>query len=370
MTSRQKKKTMKTIILLIINLLIITHLLAKDDSDFEDSKVFTKAFKSTSDFELEITNKHGNVSIETWDKDSVFIEATIKVETSNLDRLESMLDNINIDFSPHTDYLAVTTEWNDAGKGIKNDILKIFGEQSVNVNYKIKVPGNISVDINNKYGNVEMVNFDGKVKLDVSHGDINVRNLTKLKTIKLKYGKLKAKKISTGDIYARFSKIRIDEVDNIDLDCASSEIEIEQANRVVIKSLSDEIEIENVNTVQINATFSDIEIEKLETSVKGNIKHGNIDIDLVNDSFSEISLNGQNTDIELNFTVNSSFEYFVQLEKGESFIIPSSGNNLKADNSFDNIHQYEGTFAKETFKDNSPKIRIIAKHSFVQFDIN
>ena len=222
----------------------------------------------------------------------------------------------------------------------------------------------------NKYGNIIMGSFEGKLKLNVSHGDINARNLAQLKSIKLKYGKLKAKSVKKGDIYARFAKIRIDEVENIDLDCASSEVEIEKANRIVIKSLSDEIEVEKANSIQINSSFSDIEIEELNTSIKGNVKHGSLDVDLVHHSFNEISLNGQNTDIELNFTPNSSFEYFVQLEKGESFIVPSNGNNLKADNSFDNIHQYEGTFSRETLSENLPKIRIIAKHSFVQFDIN
>lgn len=361
---------MKITILFIINVLVVINILAKDDNEFEDSKTYTKIVKSTSEFELEITNKHGNISIETWEKDSVYIEAKVDVESSNLDRLESMLDNIIIDFSTHTDYLAVSTEWNDAGKGIKNDILKIFGEQSIEVSYKVKVPSNISIDVNNKYGNIIMGSFEGKLKLNVSHGDINARNLAQLKSIKLKYGKLKAKSVKKGDIYARFAKIRIDEVENIDLDCASSEVEIEKADRIVIKSLSDEIEVEKANSIQINSSFSDIEIEELNTSIKGNIKHGSLDVDLVHHSFNEISLNGQNTDIELNFTPNSSFEYFVQLEKGESFIIPSNGNNLKADNSFDNIHQYEGTFSRETLSENLPKIRIIAKHSFVQFDIN
>ena len=361
---------MKTTILFIINLLVLSNILASEGGDFKDSKLFTKIVKSSSDFELEITTKHGNISIETWEKDSISIEAKVEVQTSNLDRLKSILDDININFSSHTDYLAVTTEWNDASKGIKNDILKIFGEQSVKVNYIIKVPSSISMDINNKYGNINMGNFNGELKLNVSHGNISVRNITKLKSIKLKYGKLRAKKISKGDIYVRFAKVKIDEVDNLDIDCASSEVEIKNANRLVIKSLSDEIEIENANYVQVNASFSDIEIEKLKNSIKGKIKHGNLGIDLVNDYFSEISLNGQNTDIELNFTPSSSFEYFVQLEKGESFIVPSNGNNLKTEDYFDNIHQYEGTFSKGTYKENSPKIRIIAKHSFVQFDIN
>lgn len=361
---------MKTTILLIINLLIVANILATDGNNFDDTKVIKKIFKSTSDFELDVTNKHGKISINTWDKDSVSIEVKIKVEASKIERLESILSNINIDFNSHSDYLSVTTEWNDAGRGIRNDILKIFGEQSVSVDYDIKVPSDITIEINNKYGNISMGNFDGKLKLEVSHGDINVRNLTHLKYIKLKYGKLKAKKIDQGDIYSRFSKVRIDEVDKIDLDCASSKIEIEKANRVVMKSLSDEIEFEKINYLQITASFSDIEIEELKSTIKGSIKHGDLDIDLIYDDFSEISLNGQHTDIDFNFSPSISFDYFVQLEKGESFIIPSEGNNLKTDNLLDNIHQYEGNFAMDIYKEKSPKIKIFAKNSFVKFDVD
>ncbi|MCT4580204.1 MAG: DUF4097 family beta strand repeat-containing protein [Flavobacteriales bacterium] len=360
---------MTRIILFIINCLLFANILANTKDDFEDSKTIKKVVKSSEDFELEIENKHGNIKIENWDKDSVSVEVYIKVESSNLDRLSTILDNIDIDFNAFNDYLGVSTEWNDIGKGFKNDVLKLFGEQSVKVAYTIKAPDYISVDITNKYGNVSFGNFNGKIKLNVSHGDINLRTVSKLKSIKLKYGKLKAKKIEKGDIYARFAKIRIDEVDHVDFDCASSELEIEKADRVLIKSVSDDIEIEKANSVQINASFTDIEIEELNTLLKGNIKHGNLDVDLLNSAFTEVTLNGQSTDIELNFNEDVSFDYFVQLEKGEAFIIPSAGNKLKADNLFDHIHQYEGSFAKTNYKDNAPKIRVIAKNSYIQFDI-
>ncbi len=356
-------------ILFIINFFVVANLLANTKEYFEDSKTIKKVVKSSKDFELEIENKHGNIKVENWEKDSVSVEVSIKVETSNLDRLSTILGNIDIDFNSFNDFLGVSTEWNDIGKGFKNDVLKLFGEQSVKVDYIIKTPDYISVDINNKYGNVSFGNFKGKMKLNVSHGDINLRTVSKLKSIKLKYGKLKAKKIEKGDIYARFSKVRIDEVDHVDFDCASTEIEIEKANRVLIKSVSDEVEIEKANSVQINASFSNIEIEELNTLVKGNIKHGSLDVDMLNSSFTEVTLNGQNTDIELNFSQDVSFDYFVQLEKGEAFIIPSSGNHLKADNLFDHIHQYEGTFSKNNTKETPPKIRVIAKNSYIQFDI-
>lgn len=356
-------------ILFIINSLIMVNMLAMNKNNFEDSKTIKKVVKSSDDFELEVNNKHGKIKIDTWEKDSVSVEVKIEVETSNLDRLSTILDNIDIDFNSYSDFLSATTEWTDVGKGLKNDVLKLFGEQTVKVDYTIKAPTDIAIDINNKYGNVSFDNFDGKIKLNVAHGDINLRTVSNLKSVKLKYGKLKAKKIEKGDIYARFSKIRIDEIDKVDFDLASSELEIEKANRVIIKSISDEIEIEKANSVQINGSFSNIEVEELSSYLKGTIKHGSLDIDLLKNSFSEVNLNGQNTDIELNFNETVEFNYFVQLEKGEAFIIPSSGNKLKADNLFDNIHQYEGSFSKSEHNENAPKIRIIAKHSYVQFDI-
>ncbi|MFT5601852.1 MAG: hypothetical protein ACI9N1_002101 [Flavobacteriales bacterium] len=333
---------------------------------FEDTKEFKKVVKSTDDFELEISNKHGNVVFEIWEKDSVSVEVIITAESQKLDRVNSILENINVRFSSNGDYLSASTEWSSATRSVKNDVLGLFGEQSVHVNYLIKMPAHIEVEVDNKFGNVTMGNVSGKLKIDVSHGNINLRKVKNAKTIKLQYGNFRAKELGDCDLDVKFSDIAIDKAGDLKLTSTSSEIEIEKVDKLVLKSVSDDIEIEEINELNFSATFSNIEIEKLNKSAGGTMKYGSIEIEEIRAGFRDITIDGQVTDIDLNFEEGVSFNYFVQLEKGKSFIIPSSVNTLDKDNTFDEIHQFEGSYAKGENSEAS-SVRVISKNSYIQF---
>ncbi len=356
-------------ILFIISLLLFAQFTWATEDVFEDSKVIQKSFKASTDFELEINSKHGNIDIETWDKDSISVTVTISVESQKLERLNKMMDQVDVRFTNHSDYLSINTEWGSSSNGVRVDFMKIFDAQSISVNYKVKVPKNIELELENKFGDITLDNCTGKLKIDLSHGNFTARKITYAKSIKVQYGNIKIREIEKGDIISKFSDVSIDQAGSLNMDLASCDVEIEHIDFLVLKTIGDEIEIEEVGEINFSASLSDIEIEKLNTSINGNIKFGSLDIEEVATSFNGITLNGQNTDIQVDFTPNIAYNYNVHLEKGKSFSIPSDGNSLESDNVFDDIHQYQGLFTTIPIGGKPANVTLNCKASYIRFGI-
>lgn len=357
---------MRTILFTISLLMLTSSVLA---GTFDDTKFIRKSVPATDDFELEIKNKHGRIEVSTWEKDSVVIEITISATSNKLERLEAIMEQVNIHFSEHDDYLAASTEWGGGANELRVDFKKIFDDQTVRVDYKIWMPVKTELELENKFGDITMEDCDGKLKIDLAHGDFKARKLKDAKSIKVQYGDINIKEIEEGNIISKFGDVTIDEAEELDLDIVSGDAELERVDELTLKVTSADVEIEEVNTLNFSSSLGDIEVEKLNKSVTGYLKFGGLDIEEVDPGFMGITLNGTNTDISIDFSPQIAFVYNVQLEKGKAFSIPSSGNTLTKDNSFDEVHQYEGTFATIPIGGLPASVTISAKSSYVKFGL-
>lgn len=161
----------------------------------------------------------------------------------------------------------------------------------------------------------------------------------------------------------------IDKANELDLDIVSGDAEIEEVEELTMNVTSADIEIEEVETLNFSSSLGDIEVEKLTGTISGFLKFGGIDIEEVDTGFMGITLNGTNTDISIDFNQQIAYSYNVQLEKGKAFSIPSEGNILDKDNSFDDVHQYEGTFATMPIGGKPTSVTVSAKSSYVKFGL-
>lgn len=340
-----------------------------DDGTFDESKFIRKAVAATDDFELEIKNKHGRIEVNTWDKDSVVVEITVTASSNKLDRLESILEQVDVHFSEHDDYLAATTQWGGGANELRIDMIKLFDDQTVKVDYKIWMPVETELELENKFGDISMENCDGKLKVDLSHGNFKAHNIKDAKAIKVNYGDVNIKELEEGNIIVKFGDVTIDEAEELDLDIVSGDAEIEEVDELTLKATSADVEVEEVNTFDFSSSLSQVEVEKLNKTATGFIKYGGIDIEEVVTSFQGITINGTNTDINIDFNQQIAYTYTVQLEKGKSFSIPSEGNTLDKDNTFDDAHQYEGVFATIPVGGLPASVTISAKSSYVKFGL-
>lgn len=353
-------------ILFTINFLLINTLVSFGNSDaafFEDTKTIVKAFKVSKDAELEIVNKHGQVTFETWEKDSVRIEVTIQVTSDRLEQIQSLLGAVDVRVTNTLDYITASTVWNSS-TGIRMDVTKLLGGQKINVSYKVFLPKNIELSVDNKFGDIVMDDFDGKLKVAIAHGKFMARSLPNLRKLDAMYSKVDIKSCNDVDFNVRFSSLKIKQAQKIAVDAVSSDLKIGFAASGNFKVVSGSIEIDVIDSFTLTSSMCSIEIERLNKNLTGDIKFGSLQVDEITSNFASLSLAAQNTDVKLDFQSNVGYAYTVELEKGKLFKVPTEGNTLESETSLGEVKQYIGTF-----KNGLASVKIKAKSSYITFDV-
>lgn len=342
--------------------------------DYEDIKNIHKSFKISGNTDLEIENKYGDIIIDTWEKDSIKFDITIKIISDSYESNHDFTDLIDVDFYQAEGEVSATTEWNQYNSKIKTsaiDIATIFGrERKIVINYHVHTPKSVNLSIDNKFGDIAISDFEGDIKLDVSYGDIKLRKTEKIEEITLNYGKLKLKAFDKADITLKSADADLGSGKKLTLHSTTSKIEIDKVRDLKIYSRNDKFEIEEAEMVDISSGWSDFDIQEVKGQINAEIKFGELVIDKIHNSFQNININGSFADIELNFENKIAFNYDITLYNGKRFSIPSNGNTTTKNSSYDNNNEYEGTFATMPIGGLPATVTIKMKSSYVDLRLN
>lgn len=342
---------------------------AEEGTPYEENKTIHKAFKVTDQLELEILSKYGDITIDTWEKDSVSFDISIKVITNDPETSAEFIEDVTVEFNQTDDYISAITEWNRYNSKIKKtalDVATFFGrERKIEVNYNIKLPEDSEVDIENNFGDINLSNLNGNIKIDASHGDIRMRKVKNIKKLKLSYGKLKIKEVKNASIEIHYGNVDIQKAKDVNLESTSSDIEIDEVNKLKLSSKHDKIELEEIKDINFSSSWSNIDIDNLSGNIVGDIKYGDFTVNEIATSFSGTELSGHATDIELNFASQIAFVYDISLVNGKRFSIPSTGNSTTKAENFGEISEYQGTFATIPVGGLPAKVTIKVKSSYV-----
>jgi len=344
---------------------------AGEDTPYEENKTIYKAFKITDKLELDLLSKYGDVTIDTWDKDSVSFTIDIKVITDNPETSKEFIKDVTVLFNHSEDYISASTEWNRYTNKIRKtaiDFATILGrERKIEVNYSIKLPANSELDIENSFGDITLNDFEGKIKIEASHGNVRIRKVKNIKKLKLSYGKLKIKEYDNANIEIHSTDADIEEGKTLTLKSSSSDIEIEKVKKLILNSKHDKIEVDEIDKLTFTSAWSDIDIDELKTTIQGDIKYGDFSVEKISSSFQDIKINGHATDIELFFVKEIAFHYNISLVNGKRFSIPSTGNTTTKSDTFEDLKEYEGTFATIPLGGKPASAVIKAKASYIDF---
>ena len=198
-----------------------------DEKKHEKNKKIKKEFSANKDAKVSINNKYGNINITTWDKNRVEIEVTITVKGDDLERVENMLDNIDVDFESSSNFVSAKTTLEKERKSWS------FWSKSKNlsykINYNIKMPRTNDVDLNNDYGSIFLDDLSGRASINCDYGKISVGELSAdNNNINLDYcSSSSISYMKSGNINVDYSKITIEESENIKVNTDYSTLKLE-----------------------------------------------------------------------------------------------------------------------------------------------
>ncbi|GEM_PF-1169701 len=333
----------KLISILIFSLLIEGSLFGgilgskNKDTDTRLTKVIERGFNVRSNVTIDLTNKYGQVVLNSWDQDSVTMKIQITAYGKNDDAVEKLMDRVDFDFNNTANFLTIETVF-DRNSGVFKDLWNSVSDASKNlisksritVDYEIYIPSSSTMEIVNRFGNIYVNQHGGKLVVDLSHGDFRASNIEAPLDLTLGYGRANIRSIREARINLKGGEIDVSRASQIDLQSTSSEIYISDISSLRVDSRNDAMRLEEVGYIAGKANFTDIQIDRLFESTDMDLLYGELDVSNVMASFSRIRINGRTADVQLNFDPTSSFELDIY-GREERIILPSAMAGLKSE---------------------------------------
>lgn len=136
---------------------------------------FEKTVPLRPGLEVRLRNFNGAVTFEAWDRSEVGISAEKQVRAGSDETARKMMAEVQIEVTPGPAGLRIETH----RPKVANGFFEGFTGQEIKVEvvYKVHLPHQAAVAIDNANGGVELAGTQGKAELKTSNGPITVREI-------------------------------------------------------------------------------------------------------------------------------------------------------------------------------------------------
>lgn len=298
------------------------------------TKKVEKVFEMNNTGELHVDNKYGNVTVNGWNKSKIEIVVDIKVTNKKKDNAKNLFDRIDPKFRSANNFVSVVSEFSDKETGFFaryfNKVNPFeFDKGNVVINYTINLPVNAEIEITNKFGDVIIGDWTGKLKANLEHGDLWINQSIINADVNMKFGKLKTKSINYGSINLKNGNVDIETSEDLVLKTSGSNIKIDKVNKLKFISSKDEVSIESVGSIDGDINFSEVQINEVDNDINLTMKVVDFRVLKINQPDANVTINQESSDISINIS-GLSFMFDATLEEG-LLRVPKSFSNVKSD---------------------------------------
>lgn len=297
---RTKKILQTSIVCLLVSVFSVSILCAQ----VTDTKKIEKSFFVDKSTIVDISNKYGDVTVETWDVDSIQVVITCDVSEKNWERLDEKMDEINFELTQSGHYVVVNTIIGEKRNLLLKELNRVketigVGESTVEINMKIMLPDNLDVRIKNKYGNIYIDDYKGDVTVDLSNGKLKAHNLTGYANVKISFGDGIVQNIDTGSLEIYYSDFNLSSSRNLRIKSKTSDITITEVKKLLVNSSRDDYRIRMIGNFESQSNWTDFSINEFMHKSDINMNYGDLTIERIYPSMEGITVDAKSTDINL-----------------------------------------------------------------------
>lgn len=314
----------------------------------EKTNHITKVYSIDPSARIEVSNKYGNIHINTWEKDSVKINIEYTIKAKDSKRFKKAEESLDFDFIETAHYVIARTKFLSSGKELFRDLSSAISNSSnssITVNYEMFVPPNSRLNITNKYGDVYTEDLSGDVAFDLGYGIFKAHDFFGHAALTLNNCQASINSVSVGIISLNYSKLILSEAGSIKLNSKSSQTNIHTIDAITLDGKSDEITLENCGKANIAGNFSKFTVSNLSGNLNAITKYGNLDLYFAKNYSGAVTLNTKYTDINLRiFSQTKQINTEIRHQRSK-LAYPSTFVNLKEEklSASDVIYHSSGT---------------------------
>jgi hypothetical protein len=299
------------------------------------SKTYTESYSVNANASLKLDNQFGEINLISWDQNQVEITVEVNVESSNEEKAQKRLDQINVIISGSKDMVKVITELNNNNGNFK-------GEFSIDM--KIKAPSTMVLDLDNGFGSVVMTEWDGPADIHVEFGSFTANKFTSDQvSIDLEFSKGSIGLLNKAELNIEYAdKFTLDKAKELNINAEFSQVDIETVERITASFEYGEFELEQANQVDFHGEFTGFTLGKLFKRGEFSNEYGSIKIGFVSKTFEELILNNSFSSIKVYFEKGSSFDFDLSSEFGGISVM--DGANVKIDKEGISEHYMKGSY--------------------------
>lgn len=331
----------------------------------EENRLKTVSYAVNEQTSIELNNQYGEVQIIAWDKDSIKVEANTIVTSDKIVELAKLLSMVEVVSRGTEASVVVSTEWSSGNGFLRKSTMDfkniINSDKKLTVNYKVYLPSKCRLNISNRFGDIYLPDYEGPLRINLSHGDLRARDIRDARKIEVRYGKVLIKSVKSGLLKIDFGSLILDKAENVTLESKSSDIEITEVDRLAIRSKNDELRVDQVKALRGESTLSHLRIKNVIEAVDLTTSYGDVSLKYIKKDFKSIRLNGNSTDYDLDFESDASYQFSVRILGNKTFSYPPEASLTQEDWQKNNI-LYTGHL---TDKESKSKVNIELKNGYV-----
>jgi len=340
----------------------------------EFSKLIEETFELREGGQVSIENQYGRVEVTTWDREEVQISVRVTTQAKNSNKGEETLRRIDVDFSNSASHVHAGTEIR-TNKSVWWFIQDWLGEADISIDYEVRMPRTADLEIDHKYGRVDVGELNGDVTINLKNGDLEVDLVTGKLRLDLNHGYGVVAKANDTDADLDFYKLRVNDANILEVQARFSRLNVHSANQLEIRATNTKnylgdigtldvenkygsIEIDKVEEARIIADHCDTEIDMLMLGIDGEISHGDLWVDQVGMALDYAIIEGDNAGVNLDL---SNLEGYGLSVDGDftTLDVPDEVRE-RAEKAHEDDVSIKGSFGKQ---DSKARIEVILEHS-------
>ncbi len=342
-------KTIKTSLVLFLSILLSVQLYARKD-DF--TKTISKSFDVNSDAEVFVKNKFGKVHFMNWEKNSISIEVTISVEASSEEKAQKFFDKIDISISGNSDRVTAITTFTQKFNNNNNDF---------SVDYLVKLPKSISIEVDNKFGDIIINEVDGKCDITLGYGKIQAKRLmNQNNNLVIKFSEGYIGYVESSELELKYSELDIEEAVDMTAETKFSEFKIGSIDVLTLETGYDDDYIGSVRDLDIESGFSDVEVRSLGKRLVADCDYGELTVKQVAKDFTLIDITSSFSDGTIGLYPGVSFKIIATVKMGD-LDFPEDKARFSVLDLSGTSKRYEGVVGEGD--ETNARILVVAKYS-------
>lgn len=260
MKTRYFKLSLIMVFMLAVGLTMNAQTLREEDQ---------KEFNATNSTELAVDNQFGNITVTDWDQNKVSVTWIVEVTDTDEARGKKLMDRIKVEFTEKGNRIEVETKFGENGKLDLKD--NKSSKQSFRIDYIIKCPKYIGMELTNQFGDIVVASHTGPFKADLQFGSMNAVSLTGPETsIEIQFGKLTIGTLKNAEIEAQHCEsVKITECEELSIEAQFSNVDLGTAGSVSAELNNAQLSVETLsNRLELESNMGSVKVDKVAANFK------------------------------------------------------------------------------------------------------